>query len=168
MNNHYITIGKLCSPHGLQGWIKIASHTSPLTNIVDYKPWLIKTANGWHPLDVDDIHIDDASHILAHIKNVNDPESAKLYTNKTIGVSRSALPSLTNHEFYWADLIGMTVINESSELLGTVDHLMETGSNDVLVVVGKKRHLIPFIRNRVISHIDAEKKIITVNWDTEF
>jgi len=45
---------------------------------------------------------------------------------------------------------------------------METGSNDVMVVVGKKRYLIPYIRKQVIIDIDLDTKIMHVNWDEDF
>ena len=45
---------------------------------------------------------------------------------------------------------------------------MPTGANDVLVVVGEKRHLIPYLPDRTILGVDDVKRIITVDWDVDF
>ena len=52
--------------------------------------------------------------------------------------------------------------------LGTVDHLIETGANDVLVVKGERERLIPFIRGQVVLQIDLAAGEIQVDWDPEF
>ena len=60
------------------------------------------------------------------------------------------------------------------ELLGKVDHLIETGANDVLVVKGdrlsidQRERLIPFIKDRVIADIDLAQGRIRVDWDSDF
>ena len=59
--------------------------------------------------------------------------------------------------------------------MGEVTELMETGSNDVLVVkartndaYGMKERLIPFLDGQVIKQIDLTAKTIAVDWDPDF
>ena len=85
-----------------------------------------------------------------------------------IAVPRSSLPEQEEGEYYWADLIGMSVINEAGETLGTVAELLETGANDVLIVKGSGPDvLIPFLKN-VIKHVDVTAKTIQVNWLADY
>jgi len=49
-----------------------------------------------------------------------------------------------------------------------VDHLIETGSNDVLVVKGDRERLIPWLPEQVIRSVDLEQRLLTVDWDPEF
>ena len=60
---------------------------------------------------------------------------------------------------------GLSVINDQSEILGTVSKLMETGANDVMVVEGNKQILIPFVMNRVIKKVDLKSGHIVVDWE---
>ena len=78
-------------------------------------------------------------------------------------------------EYYWRDLIGCAVVTTQGYQLGTVSELMETGSNDVLVVqanlndaFGMKERLIPFIDEQVIKHIDITARLVEVDWDPGF
>ena len=89
---------------------------------------------------------------------------AKTYTNIDICINREQLPKLPKGEYYWSDLEGLTVINKSGKKLGTVDHLIATGSNDVLVL--ENNIMIPYIDD-VILEIDLKEKIIQVDWELE-
>ena len=90
-------------------------------------------------------------------------------------ISSENLPSLNSDEVYWHDLVGMLVIDENkNELLGEVKDINNFGANECLIVhatddsIDNKERLIPFIRNNFISQIDKEKRIIQVNWQSNY
>ena len=85
-----------------------------------------------------------------------------------IAICRNQLPTADTGEYYWADLVGLRVRTVEGVELGTVDHLMETGANDVLVVRGDRERLIPFVRGPVIREVDLEHGCIEVDWDPQF
>ena len=85
-----------------------------------------------------------------------------------IAVDRSQLPVLAEDEYYWNDLIGLGVVTRDGKELGRVSGLMQTGTNDVLVVSGERERLIPFIREQVVLAVDAEARRIEVDWDPDF
>ncbi|KAA1461413.1 ribosome maturation factor RimM, partial [Enterobacter hormaechei] len=85
------------------------------------------------------------------------------------------LPELDTGDYYWKDLIGCQVISTAGYNLGTVNDMMETGSNDVMVVkanlkdaFGVKERLIPFLDGQVIKKVDLATKTIEVDWDPGF
>lgn len=163
-----IVIGKFGSVHGVHGWLKIRSFTVPAENIVAYQPWYLQIKGKWQL--VEDIDFQKKGNLLlAKLPNVEAREQAKLYTNIEIGVDRSRLPELSADEYYWSDLEGLTVINQDGVNLGTVDHLFDSGANDVLVVQAEDRQrLIPYILDAYILAIDLAAKQIQVNWDPDF
>lgn len=161
----YIVIGKIGSTYGVFGWIKIQSYAEHAASIFDYHPWQLTSPNGkrqtieveaWKP------HMDG---LIAKFVGYDTPEDVRVLTGKTIEVPRSTLPELAKHEYYWSDLLGLTVINKNGEVFGKVDHLMETGSNDVLVVKGDKTIAIPYLLGSVVLNIDLEKKEMLVDWE---
>ncbi|MED5420627.1 MAG: ribosome maturation factor RimM, partial [Pseudomonadota bacterium] len=84
----------------------------------------------------------------------------------TIGVDRSQLPDMADGKFYWLDLEGLTVMKCDGTVIGTVDYLLETGANDVLVVrKGDREVLIPFLVEQVIKDVDLADGVIRVDWD---
>jgi 16S rRNA processing protein RimM len=60
------------------------------------------------------------------------------------------------------------VINVREESLGIVDHLIETGANDVMVVSGERERLIPFVRDTVVKEIDQDRGCILVDWEKDY
>ena len=62
----------------------------------------------------------------------------------------------------------MQVVTPEGILLGSVSEMLSTGANDVLVVIGEKRHLIPYLPGRSVIEVNDSQRKITVDWDTDF
>lgn len=169
-----IILGKIGSVYGVKGWLKIHSYTEDSEAILDYFPWSIKFGSKVQQVEV----VDWRKHnngLIAKLANIDDRDQAQTLVNAEIVVDRTNLPDLPEGEFYWRDLIGMQVQTVDGYDLGTVTDLMETGSNDVLVVkanrtdaFGKKERLIPYLEDQVIKSICLETKKINVDWDPGF
>lgn len=157
----YIIVGKIGSSYGVHGWLKIISYTQFEPSILDYQPWYIDGSDTI--LNVVDSEV-QANNLLVKLDGVDSPEAARLYAGKNIAALRTSLPELQKNEFYWSDLQGMTVINKDGTVFGTVNYLIETGSNDVLVVKGDKEIAIPYLPE-VVLHVDLEKREIQVDWE---
>ncbi|OGT30300.1 MAG: 16S rRNA processing protein RimM [Gammaproteobacteria bacterium RIFCSPHIGHO2_12_FULL_35_23] len=164
---HSVIIGSFASPHGVKGWIKINSATEPTSAILNYQPWLLATAAGWQPIKLIDTKL-LGNHLIALLENYHDRESVAELTGKHIATLRSQLPKLSAKEIYWADLEGLEVINQAGVKLGKVDYLFATGANDILVVVGEKRYLIPYRSQQTVIKVDLENKQLLVDWDLNF
>ncbi|MDX1555461.1 MAG: ribosome maturation factor RimM, partial [Xanthomonadales bacterium] len=78
------------------------------------------------------------------------------------------LPDPGEEHFYWADLVGLEVVLEDGERLGTIAELMATGAHDVMVVAGDRQRLIPFVRGETVLEVDLESAVVTVRWDRDF
>lgn len=160
----YIIVGKIGATHGVHGWLKIQSYTEFNASILQYQPWyLSRDGATWELVQIEQGRM-MGDMPYAKFPEINNPEEARLLTGRLIAVKRSQLPELAKDEYLWSDLIGLTVIDQHGHTLGTVTYLMETGSNDVLVVKGEKEHAIPYL-SQVILRIDLDKKEIHVDWE---
>ena len=81
---------------------------------------------------------------------------------------RDRLPPPAPGEYYWADLEGLAVETTEGVPLGKVSHLFETGANDVMVVEGERKRLLPFVTGQYIVSVDFEAGRIVVDWDPDF
>lgn len=168
-----VVLGRFNSPFGIQGWVKVYSYTEPMENIQSYKPWLVKLKNEWQPVKVKTVK-KQGKGLIAKLDTIDTPEAARLYCEVEIAVPKSALPSLDTGDYYWSQLQNLKVITESGELLGRVDHLLETGANDVLVVKGdaesvdRETRLIPYVPEKVVKMVDLESETIRVDWGSDY
>ena len=164
----WVVIGRFGRPHGIKGLITVVSFTEPRENILGYSNWhLIGRNNQWQPLTLLHKEINN-KFILTQVEGYSDREQVASLTNREIAVARTQLQSLGPNEYYWHQLIGMDVVNKTGDVLGVVTDIMATGSNDVLVVTGARRRLIPYLPNDVVMNVDDSQRIITVDWDMDF
>jgi 16S rRNA processing protein RimM len=171
-----VNVGRITAVYGIKGWVKVHSYTEVPEDVFAYHPWWLKTPHGVKQIEVDEARPHGKS-FVAHIKDVDDRDIASLYTGCDVAVERALLPELDDGEFYWSQLHGLAVISEYNgqiQRLGTVSKLMETGANDVLVVVAdeqsidQRERLIPYVPEQFILAIDLAAGEMRVDWDPEF
>ena len=174
-------LGKVSGYYGVKGWVKIYSYTQPRENIVRYKTLKIKLGNssksGWQDIQLDS----GKSHgkgVVAHFVGYDDREISAQLLGAELAVQRSDFKPVAKNEFYWTDLIGLTVINLENIELGQVERLIETAANDVLVInptkdesntlnhshLEKNEILIPFVLEHFVKKVDMEAGTIVVDW----
>ena len=169
-----VTLGKVGAVYGIKGWLKIHSFTDDQEAILDYFPWSLKLGNKIQSVEITDWRKHNNG-LVVKVAGIDDRDIAQKLVGSEIFVNEDALSDLPEGEFYWRDLIGMTVVTDKGYNLGQVSDLMETGANDVLVVkanlkdgFGKKERLIPYLMDQVILSVSAEDKQICVDWDPGF
>lgn len=160
-------MGRVSGVYGVRGWLRVRSDCEPMEQLLEYSPWQMKTATGWRSLALEGGKIHGRG-LLVKLAGTDDREQARDLVGSDIAVDRSQLPALAADEYYWNDLIGLGVVTRDGEQLGRVSGLMQTGTNDVLVVSGDRERLIPFIREQVVLAVDAQARRIEVDWDPDF
>lgn len=151
-------VGRISGVFGVRGWVKVYSYTQPRDNIFNYSPWLINNQA---------IALESAQKqgktLIAKLRGYNDRDAVAALIGRDIGVEQ--LPEIENGEYYWADLIGLDVVNQQHDMLGKVVKLLETGAHDVLVLDSER--LIPYVDAYVLA-VDVAKGVIRVDWGVDF
>jgi 16S rRNA processing protein RimM len=160
-----VQIGHVSGVHGIKGWVKIFSLTEPREAIFEYQPWLLGDSLNEVRIRQGKKH---GKHLIALLEKVDDREQAEGLVKQPISVYRDQFPELPGDEFYWTDLLGLSVRLEDGTELGTVDSMLATGANDVMVVRGEKERLIPFVPGQYVKQVSLEGGFIIVDWDPEF
>jgi|Deesub1362A_J573_1020465.scaffolds.fasta_scaffold00066_80 16S rRNA processing protein RimM len=161
-HEEFLVIGRVLAPHGVHGKIRIRFEGDDPQHLLS----LNHVRLGPHPQAL-------SVHRILRIQPLQrgpfiltlegfDYEKAKGAVGQCLWVRRDQLPPLESDEFYWVDLIGLRVLTEEGEDMGVVEHLLETGSNEVLVCYkGDKEVLIPFIRE-VVQEVDLKEGWIRI------
>jgi 16S rRNA processing protein RimM len=164
-DDDFILVGNFGRPIGLKGSIKLNSFTRPPENIKSYNSFFMKEKSEFIELEVKKIST-SSKNLIIFLNNCNSlDEAEKTFKGRKIFIPKLDLPE-TKDKFYWSDLIGLEVVIRSSEkTLGKVHSLMETGSNDVLIIKNPNQEdlLIPFIMKQVI--LEVTEKSIYVDWE---
>ena len=161
LDTEKILIAKIQAHQGLNGWLKIYSYSESKKKFSNYKHFFVIKNETYVRLDVEDSQVTKS--IKIKFKNFSLREHSDEYIGKNLYIDREQLVELDTNQYYWNDLIGLEVYLEEGEQIGFVKDIIETGSNDVLVIKGSKGEeiLIPYVFGESIKKVILnEKKII--------
>ena len=161
-----VVVGRIAGMFGVRGWVRVRSYTDTPENILKYGPWLVGDA-----AEKETEVIEGRAHgrgIVARLAGIDDRDMARELIGRTIRVPRDRFQKPGRNMYYWSDLIGLQVRNQDGTALGLVDDLLATGANDVLVIRGDRRRLVPFVMDEVVLSVDMDKGVINVAWDPDF
>jgi len=163
LNEDFIIIGKIVSTQGNKGEVKVIPLTDSIDRFDKLTDVFIREGNIEKLLKINNLKTKKNAVILK-FEDIDNIEKAKMIVQSFLEVKRSNAVKLPKDTYFIFDIIGLEVYTNENELLGKVDNIISTGSNDVYIVKNKnkKEILIPAIRE-IIKNIDVEKKRITIN-----
>ena len=96
------------------------------------------------------------------LKEIGDRNQAEALVGSEIFIDKQDLPELEEGTYYWFDLIGLAVWTTDNQMIGHVDAIIETGSNDVYVVKHNDcETLVPALESVVLA-IDLTQQTMRV------
>lgn len=156
-----VTLCVIGAPHGVKGECRVKTFTADPLAIADYGP--LFAADG-RSFDILDGRLLKDDMLVVKIAGVNDRNAAQAITNLELFVDREALPPPDDEdEFYYADLIGLAVVDTADEAIGTLSAIHDFGAGDVLEirpVAGGPTWLQPFTKIAVPKVDMAAKRIV--------
>jgi 16S rRNA processing protein RimM len=175
-----LEVGRIGEAWGLKGGFRVLAYADP--------PEALLAASSWHLRPPEDARRPAATSLLpatleiasvrasgdglvASSPAVPDRTTAEALRGARIFIARSQFPKPGADEFYWADLIGLDVVNRAAVSLGAVIGLIDTGPQSVLRVrpeaADADEVLIPFVAAYVDS-VDLPARRIVVDWGLDY
>lgn len=158
-----IAVGKVSGAHGIKGQLRFYSYSGNLETLQAMKDIRLLLSDGTIKHSSLIKAVRHGAKILLSLADVHTANDAEKLAGAELIIEQGQLPDLPDDEFYWQDLIGLSVVTDNGEHLGRLSKIMETGANDVYLVEGaEKEYLIPAI-SEVVRNIDLCKKVMTVS-----
>ncbi len=167
-----VLVGHVLDAWRLDGSVKVAPYSADASALLAAREWWFDVKGAIRSFDVMAAKV-HGSTVTAKLVGVVDRDAAEALKGARISVPRRYFPATDDDEFYWVDLIGLEVFNESGEAFGAVAELMETGAHQNLVVRidgedGKKvERLIPFV-DAFVKTVDLVGRRIVVDWQADY
>lgn|SRR5574340_421034 len=163
-----IVLGRIVAPFGVRGWVKIQPFgDDPLAWRQMSQLWLGHEGH-WRVVRLAQLEPHGKGLIGAFV-GIDSRTAAELLCGMEIAAPRDALPATGEDEYYWADLVGLEVVNTQGRTLGRVDGLIAGGAHDVLSIrdeAGTQR-LVPFV-GAIVKEVDAAQGVIRVEWEADW
>ena len=162
-----VPMGYVKQATGIKGWIKIKADTEFPDGLMDYPRWFLGKNGNWQEYSPESGKIAPDG-FQAKLVGIDDRNAAEMLKGCTIAVLREDFADTETDEYYWTDLVGLTVKNPQGEILGTVSGLQESGAHDILVVQGtEKQILIPFVAQFILS-VSLTEQMILADWQADY
>lgn len=158
-----LEIGQIINTFGIKGEVKVKPFTEDIRRFDKLKKVNIQQKNSKKEYEIENVKYHKEMVILK-LKGIDKIEQAELLKNSYLKIDRNDEEPLEKGTYYIVDLLGLSVYTDENILLGTLDDIYNTGSNDIYVVKDElgKQTLLPAIQD-VIKQIDMEKKKIIVH-----
>ncbi len=159
-------------PYGVLGWLKLRPHSSQPEALLGYRRWWLRDSPGaaWREVVRAEAKMHSGT-VLARLEGIDSREAALALRGAEVGVMREAMPVLRAGELYWADLVGLEVVNREGAVLGRVASVQEYGAHPVLRVAAEgeaaAERLIPFVAAHV-DGVDVAAGRIDVDWQPDY
>jgi len=179
-----LEVGRIGDAWGLKGWFKVQPYAAQPSALLAARHWHLRPAVSGRgafasaapasSLDIREAR-EHGDGLVAAAQGIDDRSGAEALRGSRIFIGRSAFPEPGEGEFYWADLIGLAVVNRRGETLGSVVGLLDNGPQSVLRVQptagaeagAANERLIPFVAAH-IDDVDLAVRRITVDWGLDF
>jgi 16S rRNA processing protein RimM len=166
-----IVLGRIAAPFGVEGWVKVHPFADdPLAWCQMSRWWLAADAPrpNWSPWNLRGCR-EHGGGLIASFEGVDDRNAAEGLKGLLVAAPREVLPQTGEDEYYWADLIGLDVVNEAGDLFGRVTGLIRAGAHEVLTVRDEGGHerLLPFVET-VVQEVDRASGVIRVIWQRDW
>jgi 16S rRNA processing protein RimM len=174
-----LEVGRIGDAWGLKGWFKVQSYASPPEAILSARHWHLRSAGRFpaagrlpEALEIRELR-EHGDGIVARAEGIDDRSAAEALRGARIYVERASFPEAGPDEFYWADLLGLAVVNRDGAVLGEIVGLIDTGPHSVLRVApgdaaeGAAERLIPFV-SAYVDTVDLVGRHVVVDWGLDF
>ncbi len=158
----FIIIGEIVKTRGLRGCMKVLSFvdTADISAGLEF----VYIQDNFEQKKLYNLRKIDISgrFLFVELDTINDVDLAKTFVGCKIVIPGNMFKELPEGEYYWRDIIGLNVYTEEGKLLGQIESVFPTGSNDVYVCKGVEREiLLPAIAD-VIKFIDIDQRVMKV------
>ena len=146
--NDLILIGKIIKTSGITGFVVVQAYSEKSNRFIANEKFYIDNK----PYIVENTKNSNKNHKVKFFE-VNSLDEAKILIGKNIMQSEAMLPKKDKNSFYHYQIIESNVVTDDGKNLGKITQIIETGSNDVLVVKDKKKEiLIPLFSNVILKY----------------
>lgn len=161
MSGGLILIGKIVGVHGVKGTVKALSYTESIDSFKALKTILLKNERG----HIQEYSLESATGkgktVLLNLSGILSRSEAESVIGSELYIYPESLEKLEG-EYYWRQIIGLSVRTENGTALGKIKSVIPTGAHDVYVVNGdSKEYLIPAVED-VVLDIDLLKGVMTI------
>jgi 16S rRNA processing protein RimM len=169
-----VVVGRVIDAWGLKGGIKVQPYSQDAQALLKAREWWIEEGPEWRDVEVFSARLHGLS-VTATLVGISDRDVAEKLKGRAICVPRSRFPVTEDSEYYWVDLVGLSVFNPAGEELGQVRTLLDHSAHPILEIEGAAAagsqervvRLVPFV-SAIVLDVDLGARRMVVDWQLDY
>ena len=157
MKQEFLETGEIVNTHGIAGEVKLLPWSDSPEFLLDFSTLYVDG----RPLEVQSARVHKTA-LLVKFKGYEDVNAAMALKGKRVSIARRDA-RLAPGQFFLADLIGLTVRDQTGAVIGTLTEVLTPSRQNVYVVEGESTHMIPAVPEFVKQvDVDAGEMIVSL------
>ncbi|HOF99984.1 MAG: Ribosome maturation factor RimM [Firmicutes bacterium ADurb.Bin248] len=157
----YLRVGQIVRPHGIRGAVKLAPLTNDLARFHALDEAYLEAKGEYVPVTVSGAGVNQGSVTLTLSCACSREEAEKL-RGLYLCVDRAHAVKLPEGAYFVCDLIGCEVSTSGGKPLGILTEVLETGANDVYLIEGERKLMVPALK-KLLRLVDTENGRIVLD-----
>jgi 16S rRNA processing protein RimM len=157
-----LEIGRIVRSQGLAGHVKVLSYLESPEVLHDLSDLFIgRTVSEAVSFPLVALRA-GKGYFVAKLGGIEDKDAAERLRRSSVWIPAGKMKKLPEGEYYWRDIIGLQVVTEDDQILGRIEAVFPTGSNDIYVCRGAEREILLPAIDDVVKRIDTDLGVMVV------
>jgi 16S rRNA processing protein RimM len=158
----FLEIGRIIRPQGLKGRVKVLSYLDAPDGLAGVSEVSVgRRVEEAVSFPLEAMQPGHGAFIMK-LKGIEDRDAAARFAGSFVWIPSDKMKPLPEGEYYWREIIGLAVVTEEGQSLGSITAVFPTGSNDVYVCQGAAGEILLPAIAEVIRNIDRDRGLLVV------
>jgi 16S rRNA processing protein RimM len=155
-------LGRITKAHGLKGEVQCYFDVNDQMDYVGLDSFFVEFNNGLMPLFIENINLKKPGKVIVRLEDHASIDDIDYLISKGLYLPNTSLPELNDDQFYYHEIKGFRVIDETEGDIGPITDVLEYSSQPLIQVDFNGNELLFPISDEVIANVDKENKIMNV------
>ena len=155
-------IGYILKPHGLKGAVNIHLDVDEPSKYAKMESVLVKMGDQLVPFFITYLALRGSKGIM-ELEDISSQQQATQLNSCTLMLPLKLLPSLDEHQFYYHDVIGYTIIDSIKGKLGIIESILTGGNQDLIVMRYKGKEVMIPVNDELVGKADHSRREVYTN-----
>jgi len=153
-------IGRIAKVHGLRGEVNVVLDVDFPEDYEGLEHLFLEQKGRLVPFFLEHFVIQPGSRALAKFEELDSIEQVEMLVGSEVYLPLTELPQLEEDQYYYHELVGFEVIDDTKGLIGPVQVIYDLETQDLLGVTHQGKEVLIPIQDGIITKVDkAAKKV---------
>lgn len=156
-------LGKITRVFGTKGELTLVLDVDDPNEYLNLKLFYADFDGELIPYFIERLTIKSGTAATIKLMDIDQPKAAQVLVNRLLYLPLEQLPLLNEDQFYYHEIIGYTVIDDTLGQTGTINDVLEFPMQEILQIDHNGKEILLPISDELISKVDRENKILYIS-----